>query len=57
MALTHGRGQAPMQLSWERKVQRQIFGPVRVGEDYRMRTNREMYKLINDMDVAKRINI
>ena len=35
---------------------RKIFGPVRVGDDYRIRTNREPYELFNDMDVAKRIN-
>ena len=36
-----------------RKVLRKIFCPVRVGDDYRIRTNR---KLFNHMDVAKRIN-
>ena len=36
--------------------ERKIFGPVRVGNDYRIRTNRELYELFNDMDVAKRIN-
>ena len=35
----------------------QIFGPVRVGDDYRSRSNRELYEFHNDMDVAKRINI
>ena len=28
---------------FERKVLRKIFGPVRVGDDYRIRTNRELY--------------
>ena len=42
---------------FERKVLRKIFGPVRVGDDYHIRTNRELYELFNDMDVAKRINI
>ena len=41
---------------FERKVLRKIFGPVRVGDDYRIRTNRELYELFNNMDVAKRIN-
>ena len=41
---------------FDRKVMRKIFGPVRVGDDYRIRTNRELYELFNDMDVAKRIN-
>ena len=35
---------------------RKIFGPVQDGDDYRIRTNLEMYELFNDMDVAKRIN-
>ena len=34
-----------------------IFGPERVGNDYGIRTNRELYEVFNDMDVAKRINI
>ena len=41
---------------FERKVLRMIFGPARVGDDYRIRTNRELYELFNDMDVVKRIN-
>ena len=41
----------------ERKVLRKIFGAVRVGKDYRIRTNRELYELFNDMVIAKRINI
>ena len=49
MALRHGRCQAPMQLPF--------CGPVRVGDDYRIRTNREQYEHFNDIDVAKRINI
>ena len=36
---------------------RKTFGPVRVGDDYRFRNNREQYELLNDMDVAKHINI
>ena len=39
------------------KVLRKTFGPVRVAstvDDYRIRTNRELYELFNDMDVAKR---
>ena len=41
---------------FERKVLRKIFGPVSVGDDHRIRINRELNKLFNDMDVAKRIN-
>ena len=41
---------------FERKVLRKIFGTVRVGDDYRIRTNRKLYELFNDMHVAKRIN-
>ena len=40
----------------ETKVLRKIFGPVRVNDDHRIRTNRELYELFNYMDVAKRIN-
>ena len=39
---------------FERKVLRKIFDSVRVGDDYRIRTNRYLYELFNDMDVAKR---
>ena len=42
---------------FERKVLDKIFGPVRVGDDYRIRTNQELYELFNDMGVAQRINI
>ena len=37
----------------ERKVLRKIFGPVRVGDDFRIRFNSE---LLNDIDVVQRIN-
>ena len=39
---------------FEIKVRRKIFSPVRVGYDYRIPTNRELYELFNDMDVARR---
>ena len=42
---------------FERKVLRKIFGPVRVGDDFRIRFNSELYELPNDMDVVQRINI
>ena len=42
---------------FERKVLRKIFGPVRVGDDFRIRYNSELYELLNDMDVVQRINI
>ena len=35
---------------FDRKVMRKIFGPLRVGDDYRIRTNRELYELFNDMN-------
>ena len=41
----------------ERKVLRKIFGAVRVGDDFRIRFNSELYELLNDMDVMQRINI
>lgn len=42
---------------FERKILRKIFGPVCVGEDYRIRWNDELYELYNDVDVAKRMNV
>ena len=42
---------------FERKVLLKIFGTVRVGDDYCIRTNRKLYELFIDMDVSKRINI
>ena len=42
---------------FERKVLRKIFGPVRVGEDYRSRMNHELYELYADIDVVQRIAI
>ena len=42
---------------FERKVLRKIFGPVRVGDDFRIRFNSELYELLNDMDIVQRINI
>ena len=42
---------------FERKVLRKIFGPIRVGNDFRIRFNSELYELLNDMDVVQRINI
>ena len=43
-----------MQLPWYSRVF-EIFGQVRVGDDYRIRTNREWDELFSDMDIAKRI--
>ena len=42
---------------FERKVLRKIFGPVRVGDDFRIGFNSELYELLNDIDVMQRINI
>ena len=42
---------------FERKVLRKIFGPVRVGDYFRIRYNSELYELLNDMDVVLRSNI
>ena len=42
---------------FERKVLRKIFDPVRIGDDFRIRFNSELYELINDVDVVQRINI
>ena len=35
---------------------RKTFGPVKVGDDYRIQTNRKLNELFNDMYVAKRFN-
>ena len=37
---------------FKRKVLRKIFGPVRVGDDFRIRFNSELYELLNGMDVV-----
>ena len=42
---------------FERKVLRKIFGAVRVGDDFRIRFDSELYELLNDIDVMQRINI
>ena len=41
---------------FERKVLRKIFG-WRVGDDFRIRSNSELYELLNDMDVVQLLNI
>ena len=42
---------------FERKILRKIFGPVRVGDDYRIRMNHELYELYGDIDIYRRITI
>ena len=42
---------------FERKVLYKIFGPVRVGDDFRIRLNSELCELLNDIDVVQRITI
>ena len=42
---------------FERKVLRKIFGPVRVGDDFRLRNNSELYELLKGLDVMQRITI
>ena len=34
-----------------RKALRKMFGPMRVGDDLRIRTNNELYTLLNPIDV------
>ena len=43
--------------AFERKVLHKIFGPVRVGDDFRIRYNSELYELLNNLDVMQHINI
>ena len=42
---------------FERKILRKIFGPVRIGVEYRIRMNHELYELFADMDIMQRIKI
>ncbi|XP_060665609.1 uncharacterized protein LOC132797867 [Drosophila nasuta] len=42
---------------FERKILRKIFGPVRIGDDFRIRMNHELYELYDDVDVVRRITI
>ena len=42
---------------FQRKVLRKIFGPVRVGDDFHILSNNELYVLPNDIVVVQRINI
>ena len=37
---------------FERKVLRSIFGPVQVGDNFSIRSNRELYELLNEIDVV-----
>ena len=41
---------------FERKVLRKIFGPVQIDHDFRIRSDSELYELLNDIDVVQRIN-
>lgn len=41
----------------ESAVIRKIFGPTHVGDSVRIRTNKELYNLFNDMDVVHHINM
>ena len=41
----------------ERKVLNKMFGPVRFGDDFLIRSNSELYKLLNDIVIVQRINI
>ena len=40
-----------------RAFKRKVLGLVRVANDFRIRSNSELHELLNDMDVAQRINI
>ena len=40
-----------------RKVQRKIFGLVRVDDDFLIRSKNELYDLLNDICVEQNINI
>ena len=51
MAQRHGTDAAALRV-FERKVLRKIFGPVRGGDDFRIRFNSELYELLNDIDIV-----
>ena len=40
---------------FERKILRKIYGPLRVGDEYRIRMNLELYKLYADIDIVQRV--
>ena len=42
---------------FERKLLRKILGPVQSGDDFRIRSNSELYELLNDIEILQRINI
>ena len=42
-----------MLIVFESKVLRNIFGPERIGDDFRIRFNSEMYELLNDIGVVQ----
>ena len=37
---------------FEIKVQRKLFGLARVGDDFRIRSNNKLHKLLNNMDIV-----
>ena len=37
---------------FERKVLHKILGPLRVGDNFRIQSNSELYELLNDMDIV-----
>ena len=37
---------------WERKVLRRIFGPVNENDNWRIRTNKELHNLYQDIDLV-----
>lgn len=42
---------------WERKVLRRIYGPVRMGERWRIRSNQELQDLYGEKDIVAHIKI
>ena len=42
---------------FERRVLRTIFGPIKVGEDYRIRHNDELYRLFQEADIVRILQI
>lgn len=43
--------------AFERKVLQKIIALVRVDDNFHIRTNTELYDLLNDMDIVQHINL
>ena len=44
-------------LNTDAAVEQKTFGPVQVGDDFRIRFNSELYELLKVINIVQRINI